>query len=144
MKTMVLAAVLMAIPAAAMAQGVSGTQRMNGQEPKPSVTSQNPNMSHPGEYTTGLTNEQLLPLSVHEAWVQSGRNEDRFFDMVKQLAELSAQKRGLTLPENETAGQKAGDWIKKEARKDPDQLLYVVVDRAVMKVGTKNPAVASR
>ncbi len=144
MKTMVLAAVMMAIPAAAMAQGVSGTQRMNGEEPKPSVTSPNPNMSHPGGYTTGLTNEQLLPLSVHEAWVQSGRNEDRFFDMVKQLAELSAQKRGLTLPENETAGQKAGDWIKKEARKDPDQLLYVVVDRAVMKVGTRSPAVASR
>jgi hypothetical protein len=144
MKTMVLAAVMMAIPAAVVAQGVSGTQRMNGQEPKPSVTSQNPNTSQAGEYTTGLTNEQLLPLSVHEAWVQSGRNEDRFFDMVKQLAELSAQKRGLTLPENETAGQKAGDWIKKEARKDPDQLLYVVVDRAVMKVGTKDSTVAHR
>ena len=144
MKTMVLAAVMMAIPAAVVAQGVSGTQRMNGEEPKPSVTAQNSNTSQSGENTTGLTNEQLLPLSVHEAWVQSGRNEDRFFDMVKQLAELSAQKRGLTLPENEAAGQKAGDWIKKEARKDPNQLLYVVVDRAVMKVGTKSSAVASR
>lgn len=41
------------------------------------MTSQNPNMSHPGEYTTGLTNEPLLPVSVHEAWAQSERNNDQ-------------------------------------------------------------------
>ncbi|NUQ29823.1 MAG: hypothetical protein HOQ35_15095 [Acidobacteriaceae bacterium] len=55
---------------------------------------------------------------------------------------MSAHKRGLTLPENKTAGQKAGDWIKKEARKNPDQLLDVVVDRAAMKVGTRSSTVA--
>ncbi|WP_263410942.1 hypothetical protein [Terriglobus tenax] len=143
MKTMVLAAVMMAIPGALVAQGVSGTTRMKGEEPKPTASAQS-GATMAGESSGNWTSEQLLPLTVHEAWVQSGRNEDRFFDMVKQLAEFSAQKRGLTLPETETAGQKAGDWIKKEAKKDPDQLLYVVVDRAVVKVGTKGSAVAGR
>lgn len=75
--------------------------------------------------------EQLVPLSVREAWRLGGRTEQGFFDIVKELTELSAQKRGITLPDNKEAGIKAGDWIKKEARKDPDQLLYVIVDRAV-------------
>lgn len=142
MKKMVLAAVMMAAPAAMLAQGVSGQPMMNGQEPKPSVTSQGGVPA--GDMSSGWSNEQLLPLSVHEAWVQSGRDEEKFFSMVKQLAELSAQKRGMTLPESEAAGQKAGEWIKKEAKKDPDQLLYVVVDRAVMKVGMKSAAVARK
>lgn len=86
------------------------------------------------------TAEQLLTSTVHEAWMMSGRNEDRFFEMVKELAAMSAQKRGLTLPETDAAGKKAGDMIKREARKDPDQLLYAVVDRAVMKTGTKTAA----
>jgi hypothetical protein len=77
------------------------------------------------------TTEQLVPLSVREAWHLSGKNEQNFFEMVKQLAELSAQKRGITLPDDKAAGEKAGEWIKKQAKKDPDQLLYVVVDRAV-------------
>lgn len=77
------------------------------------------------------TNEQLIPLSMREAWMLSGKNEQTFFEMVKQLAELSAQKRGITLPDNKEAGAKAGEWIKKQAKKDPDQLLYVIVDRAV-------------
>lgn len=89
------------------------------------------------------TTEQLLTSTVHEAWMLSGRNEDQFFQMVKELAAMSAQKRGLVLPETDAAGKKAGDLIKKEARKDPDQLLYAVVDRAVMKTGTKTPAVAA-
>jgi hypothetical protein len=86
------------------------------------------------------TTEQLLTSSVHEAWILSGRNEDQFFEMVKELSAVSAQKRGLTLPENEEAGVKAGNWIKKEAKRDPDQLLYAVVDKAVMRVGVKGSA----
>jgi len=78
-----------------------------------------------------ISNSDLVTMTVHEAWLASGRNEDRFFDMVKRLAEMSAQKRGVSLPETEAAGSKAGDWIKKQARKDPDQLLYAVVDSAV-------------
>ncbi len=89
------------------------------------------------------TTEQLLTSTVHEAWMLSGRNEDQFFEMVKELAAMSAQKRGLVLPETDASGRKAGDLIKKEARKDPDQLLYAVVDRAVMKTGTKTPGVAA-
>lgn len=84
------------------------------------------------------TTDQLLTSTVHEAWVLSGRNEDQFFDMVKELAAMSAQKRNLTLPETEAAGTKAGQMIKREAKKDPDQLLYAVVDRAVRKTATKS------
>ena len=83
------------------------------------------------------TTEQLLTSTVHEAWILSNRNENQFFEMVKELAALSAQKRGLTLPETDDSGKKAGELIKKEARKDPDQLLYAVVDHAVLKTGTK-------
>ena len=42
----------------------------------------------------------------------------------------------MTLPDTTDAGTKAGNWIKKEAKKDPDQLLYVIVDRAVQHTGT--------
>ena len=89
------------------------------------------------------TADQLVTSTVHEAWVLSGRNEDQFFDMVKELAAMSAQKRGLTLPETADAGAKAGALIKKEARKDPDQLLYAVVDRAIVKTATKSGTAAA-
>ncbi len=89
------------------------------------------------------TTDQLVTSTVHEAWVMSGRNEDQFFDMVQTLAAMSAQKRGVTLPDDQAAGVKAGAWIKKEAKRDPDQLLYAVVDKAVVKVGVKS-TVASK
>lgn len=88
------------------------------------------------------TQEQLLTSTVHEAWVLSGRNEDQFFEMVKELAAISSQKRSLTLPETDAVGKKAGELIKKAARKDPDQLLYAVVDHAVVKTGIKSAAAA--
>lgn len=87
--------------------------------------------------------DQIVTKTVHEAWVASGRNEDRFLAMVQQLTELSAAKRGISLPETQEAGAKAGNWIKKEARKDPDQLLYIVVDRAVRHVGRVQTAAAN-
>lgn len=83
------------------------------------------------------TADQLVTSTVHEAWVMSGRNEGQFFDMVKESAVMSAQKRGLTLPETAESGAKTGAMIKKEARRDPDQLLYAVVDHAVMKAAVK-------
>jgi hypothetical protein len=98
------------------------------------IVAQAPMQQSAGDTQT-LPLDQIVTSTVHEAWVASGRNEDKFFAMVKQLAELSAQKRGITLPETQEAGAKAGEWIKKEARRDPDQLLYVVVDRAVRYVG---------
>jgi hypothetical protein len=81
------------------------------------------------------TVEQLLPLTVSEAWQMSGKNEDKFFDMVQDLAAFSAKKRNLALPEDETAGKQAGEYIKQQAKQDHDQLLYAVVDQAVRKVG---------
>jgi hypothetical protein len=86
--------------------------------------------------TKAFTTEQLLPLTVHQAWLMSGKNEDTFFDMVTQLAELSAKNRELQLPQTAAAGQKVGEMIKVMAKKDTDQLLYAVVDAAVRKVGT--------
>jgi hypothetical protein len=100
-------------------------------ESKPSITGPTDTTQH------SWTTEQLLTATVHEAWMLSGRNEDQFFDMVQTLAAMSAQKRGLTLPDNEAAGEKAGQWIKKEAKRDPDQLLYAVVDKAVVKTGMR-------
>lgn len=115
-------------------------------------TPQQPPVRDPAAVTVGgapsgaahsWTNEQLITSTVHEAWVLSGRNEDQFFDMVKELAAMSAQKRGLTLPETADAGAKAGAMIKKEARKDPDQLLYAVVDKAIAKTAVKTGAGAT-
>ena len=79
--------------------------------------------------------EQLLTSSVHEAWLLSGKNEATFFEMVTQLAELSASKRGLSLPDTTAAGRRLGELIKMQAKLDTSQLLYVVVDKAVQKVG---------
>src|ERR1700744_4706778 len=86
--------------------------------------------------------EQLVTKTVHEAWLASGRNEDKWFAMVQQLAALSAQNRGITLPKTQEAGSKFGEWVKKESPKDPDQLLYAVVDHAVRYVGKKQAAAA--
>jgi hypothetical protein len=82
--------------------------------------------------------DQLITSTVHDAWVLSGRNEEKFFAMVSELAEISAQKRGLTLPDTDTAGRKFGELVKSLSKGNHDQLLYVVVDKAVQQVGTKS------
>lgn len=84
------------------------------------------------------TVDQLITSSVHDAWVMSGRNEANFFQMVTALAQVSAQKRGLTLPDSEDAGKRFGQLVKDMAKTDHDQLLYVVVDKAVQQVATKS------
>jgi hypothetical protein len=81
------------------------------------------------------TNHQLLTSTVHQAWLLSGRNEATFFEMVTDLAEISARNRNLQLPETADAGRQVGDMIKTAAKQDTDQLLYAVVDAAVRKVG---------
>jgi hypothetical protein len=90
-----------------------------------------------------FTDAELIPLTVHQAWLKSGRNEDVFFDMVTQLAELSAQNRGLELPQSKAAGQRVGEMIKTMAKQDTGQLLYAVVDAAVRKVGKPMTAAAA-
>jgi hypothetical protein len=42
----------------------------------------------------------------------------------------------VTLPDTEAAGRKMGLLIKTMARRDPDQLLYAVVDAAVKQTAT--------
>jgi hypothetical protein len=67
-----------------------------------------------------------------------------FFDIVEQLAQLSAQNRRLSLPDNDAAGKRMGQIIKEKARADHDQLLYVIVDQAVREIGTKATAPATK
>jgi hypothetical protein len=77
--------------------------------------------------------EKLVTATCRQAWHMGGRTQEGFFAIVKQLAALSAQNRGVTLPDNKEAGARAGEWIRTQALKDPDQLLYAVVDQAVQK-----------
>ncbi|HEY3824449.1 MAG TPA: hypothetical protein VGL82_07810 [Bryobacteraceae bacterium] len=84
--------------------------------------------------------DQIVTASVHDAWLLSGKNEEAFFDIVEQLARISAEKRGLSLPDNAAAGKRMGEFIKEKARADHDQLLYVVVDQAVRAVGARAAA----
>ncbi len=90
------------------------------------------------------SDEQLITSTVSQAWRLSGRNENTFFDMVQQLAAISARNRGLVLPNTAAAGQKAGEYIKRMAKADHQQLLYEIVDKAVQKVGTPAPATAAK
>lgn len=92
--------------------------------------------------TPTWTTEQLITSTVHDAWLLSGKNEATFFEMVKTLAEISAKNRDITLPDTKAAGQRMGESIKRMAKADTDQLLYVVVDKAVRMTAHKGPVPA--
>ncbi len=94
--------------------------------------------------TPNFTIDQAVTCSVHDAWELGGKTEAGFFAIVKAEAELSAQKRGLVLPDKETVGREFGEYIKTQAKADHDQLLYSIVDRAVRKYGTKPAAGGSK
>jgi hypothetical protein len=96
------------------------------------------------EPAPNFTIDQAVTCSVHDAWVLGGKTEAGFFAIVKAEAELSAQKRGLVLPDSETVGRQFGDYIKTQAKADHDQLLYSIVDRAVRKYGTRPAAGGSK
>jgi hypothetical protein len=100
--------------------------------------------SSSGEPAPNFTIDQAVTCSVHDAWELGGKTEAGFFAIVKAEAELSAQKRGLILPDNETVGHQFGDYIKAQAKVDHDQLLYAIVDRAVRKYGTRPAAGGSK
>lgn len=116
--------------ATAMVAGMNGVAQQTGVAGAPGQT-------QPAGQPT-WTVQDLITSSVHDAWVLSGRNEQTFFEMVSQLAQISAQKRGLTLPDTEAAGKQFGQLVKTAAKADTDQLLYVVVDKAVQQVGKKS------
>ena len=86
--------------------------------------------------------DQIVTATVHDAWLLSGKNEEAFFDIVEQLAQFSAQKRGLNLPDSAAAGRRMGILIKTHAKADHDQLLYAIVDEAVRTLGVKATASA--
>jgi len=123
-------------PAPEAAKPVAATEA----KPAPSITPE------PGEAASKhpWTTQQILTCTVSQCWQLSGKSEETFFDIVQDLAVISAKNRDLTLPDDEAAGQKAGEYIKAEAKKDHDQLLFAVVDGAVRKVGTEAPAPAAK
>ena len=98
-----------------------------------------PQSSAPHNWTT----DQIITATVHQAWVLSGKDENNFFEIVKELAEISAQNRNLTLPDDPAAGRRAGAYIKAQAKADHDQLLYAIVDKSVRMTGKPSAAVAS-
>ncbi|HWE86489.1 MAG TPA: hypothetical protein VG267_16210 [Terracidiphilus sp.] len=124
------------LPAALLGASFSLAAPLPGPQQQPSV------MAHPkvdaGDKVYPL--DQIVTASVHDAWLLSGKNEEAFFDIVEQLAQVSAEKRGLSLPDNAAAGKRMGEIIKEKARADHDQLLYVIVDQAVRAVGASATA----
>lgn len=90
----------------------------------------------PGDVAKKWSTEQILTCTFRQCWELSGKNEDAFFDIVQQLAVMSANDRGITLPTTEEAGRKAGEYIRAQAKIDNQQLLYAVVDAAVRKQGS--------
>ena len=86
------------------------------------------------------TVEQIMTATVHQAWLLADKDEANFFEIVRQLAEISAKNRNLVLPDNAAAGQKAGSYIKKQAKADHDALLYAIVDKSVRMTGTPAPS----
>jgi len=85
------------------------------------------------------TTQQILTCTVSQCWQLSGKSEEEFFDIVQDLAVISAKNRDLTLPEDEAAGRKAGEIIKAKTKTDRQQLLFAIVDEAVRDVGTEAP-----
>ncbi|HEV2575959.1 MAG TPA: hypothetical protein VGU25_02000 [Acidobacteriaceae bacterium] len=135
MKTMRVVAI--ALLAGGMAAGSSGFAQAAPANTQTSTTETRSTTTTTQPAPTWTT-DQLITSSVHDAWLLSGRNEATFFEMVTQLAQISAQKRGLTLPDSEETGKRFGQLVKEGAKADHDQLLYVVVDKAVQQVATKS------
>lgn len=105
-----------------------------GQSPATITPDADQSRTHP------WTDQQILTCTVSQCWHLANKSEDTFFDIVQQLAVISAQNRDLTLPQTAAAGQQVGNEIKTKAKADHDQLLFAIVDDAVRKVG--QPAAA--
>jgi hypothetical protein len=115
----------------------SATLFATAQQPKsPVTTTPSADSAAPHNWTT----EQILTCTVSDCWQLAGKNEATFFDIIQQLTEISAQARGITLPDNAEAGRRAGEYIKAKAKADRGQLLYAIVDGSVRWVGKKQAA----
>jgi hypothetical protein len=111
----------------------AGTVAASAQQPSAATISPSADSTATHNWTT----EQILTCTVSDCWQLAGKNEATFFDIVQQLAGISAQTRGLSLPDDAAAGKRAGEYIKAKAKADHGQLLYAIVDASVRKVGTK-------
>lgn len=118
--------------------------QQQGNSPEPHATIAPPSAAKNTAAAPTWTEDQLLTSTVHQAWLMSGKNEATFFEVVTQLAEMSAKNRNLELPETAAAGRRVGEMIKVAAKQDTDQLLYAVVDSAVRKVGKPTDATAGQ
>ncbi|MEO8736387.1 MAG: hypothetical protein ABI380_07580 [Edaphobacter sp.] len=108
--------------------------------PGQSPVSIKPEANEAAEPAPTWTDQQILTCTVSQCWRLANKSEDEFFDIVQQLAAISAKNRDLALPDSEDAGKQAGEIIKSKAKADHDQLLFAVVDDAVRKVGKAAPA----
>jgi hypothetical protein len=112
----------------------ASTVMANAQQPKsPVTTTPSADAAAPHNWTT----EQILTCTVSDCWQLAGKNEATFFDIVQQLTQISAQERGITLPDDEATGRRAGEYIKAKAKADRGALLYAIVDGSVRWVGKK-------
>lgn len=110
------------------------------------ASAQSPATINPDADTNGphnWTTEQILTCTVSQCWQLAGKNEDKFFDIVQQLAAISAQNRNITLPNDAAAGQRVGSYIKMKAKTDHQALLFSIVDASVRHVGDKTSANAA-
>lgn len=108
--------------------------------PGQSPVSITPSANEPAEPAHSWTTDQILTCTVSQCWRLANKKEDDFFDIVQQLAAISAKNRDITLPNDQAAGEKVGQIIKAKAKADHDQLLFAVVDDAVRQVGKPAPA----
>ncbi len=116
-----------------------GTITVQAQTPAPAGDSLTRATSDAPVAAHTWTADQIITATVHQAWILADKDETNFFEIVKELAEISARNRNLVLPDSATAGQKAGAYIKKQAKADHDALLYAIVDRSVRMTGTAAP-----
>jgi hypothetical protein len=144
--SLAVAAALACAPAAVLAQAGStsggmperSTPGMSGQQSTmPNSSAEDMSQPNPAG-AHQWTDDQILTATVHQAWQLAGKDETNFFEIVRQLAEISARNRNLTLPDDPAAGKRAGEYIKTQAKADHDQLLYAIVDKAVQMTATKN------
>ena len=80
---------------------MAATLAGNAQQAKsPVTTAPSADSAAPHNWTT----EQILTCTVSDCWQLAGKNETTFFDIVQQLTQISAQTRGITLPDDAAAG----------------------------------------
>lgn len=113
----------------------AATVAATAQSPTATIT---PSASSEAPHT--WTTEQILTCTVSQCWQLGGRNESGFFDIIQQLAVISAQNRNITLPDDAAAGARVGNYIKTKAKADRQALLYAVVDASIRHVGDKAAA----